>query len=298
MIGLISNPYKDPGFKVLARTATILHSLGEEPVINRLTLAAKKTACPALRLASPAEWKHCQLIISIGGDGTFLSAVHSNYDSNIPIVGINMGSLGFMAEVQPNDLDTALPRLVQGDYDIEERMLLQASWQHAGEPADLCGYALNEVLLTRGGNPRIIPIELYIDGEFIELISSDGLMVSTPTGSTGYALAAGGPIVHPSMKLLQVTPVCPHSLYNRSYIIPAGAAVTLALRQYPYSAVLSLDGRQDLAFSDTDQVTISQADHVLRLVRLKAENFFEALPNKLRGRAYPRKNQADMSALL
>lgn len=282
-IGLVSNPYKDPGYQVLYQVADVITKLGATPVYH-IAEDATGEDDPAL----DACFVDCDVLISMGGDGTFLNAVHGNSQESIPILGMNLGSLGFMAEVQRDEIRPALNRIIQGDFRVEERMMLDVrSTNRLGEET-FCGFALNEVLLSRGGNARIVPIELTLDGKYIELISCDGLMVSTPTGSTGYAMAAGGPIVHPSMSLMQITPVCPHSLHNRSYIVPATSVVKLNLRQYPYPAALTADGREEIPFEDTDEVEIKQSPRKLNLIRLDDHNFYQELPGKLRGRAYPK----------
>lgn len=282
-IGLVSNPYKDPGYQVLYQVADAIAKLGADPIFQipedgRIVDDAAMESC----------FINCDVIISMGGDGTFLNAVHGNSHENIPILGMNLGSLGFMAEVQRDEIRPALNRIISGDYKVEERMMLDVCSRNRLGEETFRGFALNEVLLSRGGNARIVPIELTLDGQYIELISCDGLMISTPTGSTGYAMAAGGPIVHPSMFLMQITPVSPHSLHNRTYIVPASSEVKLNLRQYPYPAILTADGREEIPFEDTDEVTIKQSSRNLKLIRLADHNFYQELPGKLRGRAYPK----------
>ena len=279
----MSNVYKDPGYQILYQVAEAITKLGGEPVY---TVTATGERADEATMAS--SFACCDVIISMGGDGTFLNAVHGSPEPGIPILGMNLGSLGFMAEVQRDEIRPALDRIINGDYQIEERMMLDVRSVNRFGEETFHGFALNEVLLSRGGNSRIVPIELSLDGRYIELISADGLMVSTPTGSTGYAMAAGGPSVHPSMNLLQITPVCPHSLHNRTYIVPPTGVVKLNLRQYPYMAMLSADGREEIPFADTDEVELKQAERKLRLIRLQDHNFYQELPGKLRGRAYPK----------
>lgn len=283
-IGLVSNPYKDPGYQVLYQVADVIAKLGAKAVYS-------VSADPRGQDDEPIEhrcFEDCDVIISMGGDGTLLNAVHGNHEENIPILGMNLGSLGFMAEVQRDEIRPALNRIVNRDFDVEERMMLDVVSRNRLGEETFRGFALNEVLLSRGGNARIVPIELSLDGQYIELISCDGLMVTTPTGSTGYAMAAGGPIVHPSMRLMQITPVCPHSLHNRSYVVPPTSVVKLNLRQYPYHAALTTDGREDIPFEDTDEVEIRESERKLKLIRLEEHNFYQELPGKLRGRAYPK----------
>ncbi|MDI9498101.1 MAG: NAD(+)/NADH kinase [Bacillota bacterium] len=276
-VGLLSDPYKDPGARTAAELTRLLQAQG------CATLRLQRDASDELR----RRICDLDLVISLGGDGTFLNAVHLAWPHEVPVLGVNLGSLGFLAEVDPAALETAVAALAEGRCQIEPRMMLETLIEDGSGQEKGRGFALNEVLLTRASNLRIVPIDLSINGRTIERVTCDGLMVSTPTGSTGYAMAAGGPIVDPTLELLQLTPVAPHSLHNRSYVLTPDSVVCLTLGPYPYDALLSVDGRQHMHIRFGDRIHVRRAATRLQLLRLGASAFFRDLPQKLRGRAEP-----------
>lgn len=327
-IGLLSNGYKDPGFEHCRRAQAILKRLGCQTAVvtqrpeaadpfsasaGGAADAAEADAAPgdaapgaaaggrvrpgtpdsADRSAAPAAFQDCDLILSLGGDGTFLNAVHAAYPHDIPVAGVNLGSLGFLAEILPEQLEDSLRRLVSGDYSTARRTVLDVCVLDGGGRTLHRDFALNEAVLSRGHSPRILPIELWIDGDFTELVPSDGLMVSTPTGSTGYAMAAGGPIIQPSMELMLITPICPHTLHNRSYIIAPDSTVELKIPYYPYRPVLSIDGQRDIRMDCTQSVRVRKAGQPLRVARLNATAFFSDLPQKISGRGMIRRTEVN-----
>lgn len=284
-VGLLVNPYKDRSFNVSGKAEEILRRLGSDVVSFVLQEKMNETGKPVFPDISTL-FKGCDLVISLGGDGTFLHAVHAAYRDQIPVAGVNLGSLGFLAEIQPESLEESLERLVRGDYCIERRTVLDARVCNAEGELLHRDFSMNEVALSRGNCSRILPIELWIDNTFTEIIRSDGLMVSTPTGSTGYAMAAGGPIIQPTLELMLITPICPHSLHNRSYIISPDSVVELRLRSYPFKPVLSIDGQHDIIIEPGSSITVRQAPVSLKMARMDRGAFFADLPDKIRGRAY------------
>jgi NAD+ kinase len=289
-VGLLTNAYKDPGFHFSKKVSRLLQELGcTVTVIHQND--AKNQDGHAIFTESDATFQGCDLVLSLGGDGTFLNAVHASYRGDVLLAGVNLGSLGFLTDMQPESIEADLKRLVSGDYRIEKRMMLDCavSSSHGwGGPPDSLqgGFALNEVVLSRGNSPRILPIELWIDGTMIEVIPCDGLMVSSPTGSTGYAMAAGGPIIQPQLELMQITPICPHTLHNRSYIISPDSLVELKMRYYPFTPLLSIDGQQDILLDCRQMIRIHKADRPLRIARLEEGSFFRTLPEKIHGRGF------------
>lgn len=288
-VGLLTNQYKDPGFEFSATVSAKLRKLGcEVKIIYQKDVTEMEERSVAVE---PEEnFNDCDIVLSLGGDGTFLSAVHVSYLGETPLIGVNLGSLGFLTELYPEDLDKDLERIAARDYTIENRMMLDCLVDYETEISDMSenhqGFALNEVVLSRGNSPRILPIELWIDGSLIEIIPSDGLMVSTPTGSTGYAMAAGGPIIQPQLDLMLITPICPHTLHNRSYIISSDSLVELKMRYYPYTPVLSIDGQHDVLLDCRQRISICKAKRPLRIVRLHEPSFFQTLPEKIHGRGF------------
>ena len=278
---LTSNLYKDPAFQTLQRVHDSLVRLGADVMIDaRHCQEGLDFPCEMT-----ADFSSADMLISMGGDGTFLNAVHSLRPYDVPLVGINLGSVGFLAQIDLQDLEKSLERLISGDYTIEERMLIDVYAEHADGERFYEASALNEVLLSRGKSQRVVPVRLFLDDTYIELIRCDGILLGTSTGSTGYAMAAGGPIIDPKMHVLEMTPVCPYSMQNRTYVLHPDTRVRLELAPYPKTALLTADGREEIRFLSGDRAYISQAARPIRLVRLQEQNFFQALPDKLRVRS-------------
>lgn len=284
-VGLYANPEKDPGYVVTARAATLLRAAGSVAIVGSGQNDDLLAAAPD---AESGDFAGCDCIISLGGDGTFLSAVHLPCCENIPVIGVNLGSVGFLPEILPDELDRALRQLVQGFWHLEQRMMLAvASYDASGRLIE-AGHALNDAVISRGGRSRIVNLELTINQELVDRIPGDGLIVSTPTGSTAYSLSAGGPIIHPELMLLLITPICPHTLHNRSYIASDSSRVVIRLCDYPYQGVLAIDGRQEVYLDSGSTVVIERSERNLRMIRLGSDHFYAALPHKIhaRGRTY------------
>ncbi len=218
------------------------------------------------------------LVIALGGDGTMLSAVRSAAPLKIPVLGINLGSLGFLTELTPVDLNRTLDRIGHGDYMIESRMLLDS--QVSGD----CGappVALNDVVIDKGGVARAIHLDLYVNEEFISSYSADGLIVATPTGSTAYALATGGPIIHPRIKAIIVAPIAPHTLAQRPMVFSADDSLRIVVASPRREASLTIDGQVACSLHDTDSVTIVQSTIEGRFIRFPENSFYRVLRDKL-----------------
>ena len=291
-IGFRSNRYKDPSCQVVQKVETILKGLGCQVEVVRQGSTVEKNGLTMFS-ESRETFQDCDFVLSLGGDGTFLNAVHATAMNNTPVAGINLGSLGFLAEIMPDQLEDSLGRLVAGEYKIEERLMLDAKVKDSEGKILHHYFALNDVVLSRGNAPRILPVELWLDNQFTEMILADGLMISAPTGSTGYSMAAGGPIVDPTLELMIVTPICPHSLHSRSYIISPDCDVTLKMRYYPFEPVITIDGQHDILTSYTQTITVERSDRKLRIPRLREFDFFRELPEKLRGRGYIEKSASE-----
>ncbi|MBP7401882.1 MAG: NAD(+)/NADH kinase [Clostridia bacterium] len=277
-IGIVSNPIKDSNFATAIRAAGIIRSLGAMPVVDADdALSSNVVSAHAIR----GDLRSCDLILCLGGDGTFLSVVQSHHAQGIPIIGVNLGSLGFLAEIQPEDLEDGIKTLVEGRYRIEERMLLQASFLDASGMVRATRSALNDVVVSRGGISRILTTVLSIGGHPVERIPGDGIIVSTPTGSTGYSLSAGGPIIQPDLSLMLVTPICPHTLHNRSYVVSSDSEVGIGILDYPFSPVVSIDGRPVGTLSASDRILVRKAPNTMKLAKIDSADFYVKLPVKI-----------------
>jgi NAD+ kinase len=220
-----------------------------------------------------------QLIITLGGDGTILRAARLAAPQQAVVLGVNMGQLGFLAELGPKDVLAQLPVVVAGGGWVEERMMLRATIHSNGATAVHDG--LNDVVVTRGGRPRAIRVSVSIDDQHLQTYVADGVIVSTPTGSTAYALAMDGPIVYPELRALQVTPIAPHLTVVKAIIVPPAATVALTVDSKE-PTVASVDGQIDTPLADGAIIHVTAGPHVARFVRLQARSYFyQTLVNRL-----------------
>lgn len=220
------------------------------------------------------------LVAVFGGDGTLLYAARLVAGSEKPIMGVNLGALGFLTEVRLEEMWPALEAVLSGNYLLDARMLLDVEVLRRGT-SPVRYLALNDGVINRGTLARIIDLEISVDSEKVTRTRADGLIVATPTGSTAYSLAAGGPILHPGMNALIITPICPHTLTNRPVVIPAGATVGVSLR-HGTEVMLTIDGQVGTALEQDDTVVFRKAANSLRLVRVAGSSFFRLLREKLK----------------
>ena len=277
-IGIYTNQDKDKDCLLSRELTRLIVRQGGIPVVDEQCLGQKFSDIDGVDIAS---YETSDLIMVLGGDGTFLSAVHLPGCQDIPIIGVNLGSVGFLQEIRPENLEEAVERLISGDYYIDRRMMLSVSVHDAKGQLVESGLSMNDAVISRGGKSRILTLDLTIDGVFLERIPGDGMILSTPTGSTAYSLSAGGPIVHPRLELLLITPVCPHTLHNRSYLTSSTSEVVIEIVDYPYQALLAIDGRREISLNSGDRVVVRKADRTLQLIRLSPDHFFADLPGKI-----------------
>ncbi|MFU8794689.1 MAG: NAD(+)/NADH kinase [Dethiobacteria bacterium] len=229
-----------------------------------------------------SSWeKSLKLIIVVGGDGTILRVARDLACWNVPILGINLGHKGFLAEIEVEQMERFLQYIATGQYSFQERMMIEAKLKRGEE--ELGFYlALNDIVVSRGPFSRIIKVEAYVNEDFMESYSGDGIIISTPTGSTGYSLSAGGPIANPTMELFVVTPICPHSLYNRSVIVNGKDKIKLRIDSRQVQVVLTVDGQVRFALEDEDQIVVSQSKQKVMLVCFDDYSFYRMLHQKLK----------------
>ena len=234
------------------------------PVADRSTLASK-----------------CDLAIVVGGDGTLLNAARSLAGPGVAVLGVNLGRLGFLVDVSPEDMTEQLDNVFAGDFIKEERTLLQATIVRDGEIRSEC-MALNDVVVHKKDVARMIELETYIDGAFLNSNRSDGLIVATPTGSTAYALSGGGPILHPRLAALTLVPICPHTLSNRPIVVHDDSVIEIVVHAGSIAAQLSCDGQLSQPLEPGDHVTVRKHAHTLQLLHPPGHDFFRILREKLR----------------
>ncbi|MGI6669217.1 MAG: NAD(+)/NADH kinase [Acetivibrionales bacterium] len=221
------------------------------------------------------------MIICLGGDGTFLKAARRVYGKDLPMLGINLGNLGFLTEVDRDNIDNAVEKIFRKEYEIEERMMLEAViYRKGAEP--LRDVALNDVVIARGAVSRIMNVKTYINNIFVDMFPCDGLIVSSPTGSTAYSLSAGGPIVEPDMDLLLITPICPHILYSRTFVAkPDSKVKAIVNEEYRCGAMVTLDGQEGYDINGGDYVEVNKSSHSIKLIKINPRNFFNILRTKI-----------------
>jgi NAD+ kinase len=278
-ISIITN--KDKDFKYI-HTKTLVESVlkrgGKVKICNE---AASKMGIQGIGCSSQEVAEDTDAIISLGGDGTFLKVARSVYKSGVPILGINLGSLGFLTEVDRNKIEGAVDCLFAGEYSIEKRMMLEAFITRNGNVVarDL---ALNDIVISRGALSRILHVKTYINNSFVDSFPGDGLIVSSPTGSTAYSLSAGGPIVEPDLDIIIVTPICPHILYSRSFITSGDRLVKVVVDEiYEHNAMVTIDGQEGYEIRGGDIVQVKKAKHNINLIRINPRDFFNILRTKI-----------------
>jgi NAD+ kinase len=225
--------------------------------------------------------KLLDLAIVVGGDGTMLSAARLLSKYGVPAIGINLGRLGFLTDISLSELESSLTSILNGEYTIEERTMLKCRIRKNGEKL-LSSISLNDIVISKGNTGRLIEFEIKVNGQFVSQPRSDGLIISTPTGSTAYALSAGGPIVYPDLPVISLSPICPHTLSNRPIILDENDKITissLTLKEAP--AILTMDGVLVHELDGSETIEITKARRKLKLVRIKGFNYFETLYSKL-----------------
>jgi NAD+ kinase len=221
------------------------------------------------------------LIIVLGGDGTLLSVSRHGKRKEVPILGVNLGGLGFLTETSVEELPAMLTRVLGGDFGISKRIMIDVRVKRGGDTIFEIT-VLNDAVITKDALARIIDIETYVDNEYLTTFKADGLIFSTPTGSTGYSVAAGGPLLYPSLPNIIVTPICPHTLTNRPIILQENAKVRAKLKSEGEKVVLTLDGQIGFPLEFDDEVTIKRSVHVVNLIPSSSRGYFEILRTKLK----------------
>ena len=254
-----------------------LRSRKIEIVLKKTVESGQKNA-PGSLSPAPAD---LDCIFVLGGDGTFLSAVRWIGDLDIPILGIKFGEVGFLAEIAEENLYPAAEKVLKGNFILRPRMRLSVKVRRQDETL-AHESVLNDVVINRGALARLAHIETYIDNHYLTTYSSDGLIVATPTGSTAYSLAAGGPVIHPAVPSIILTPICPFTLTNRPLIVPESANIKIRLAKGSSDIILTFDGQKGLEINDQDEIFIQKGPHPINLITLPDRQYFDILKNKLK----------------
>lgn len=247
-----------------------------QPLVERVVAFLDRHSVSSL--IEPDELTNVDLVISMGGDGTFLKAACMVGEREIPILGINKGRLGFLADVLPSEIEDVLEHVLRRDYMIENHTVIKL--EADGECVDCCPFALNDIAVLKRDTASTISIKAYINGEFLVNYQADGLIVATPTGSTAYSLSNGGPIIVPQSGSLCITPVAPHSLNIRPIVINDTSVIELEVCSRSHNFLVAIDGRS-MKLTEGTRLTIRKADYMVKLVKLKNQRYFSTLHRKL-----------------
>lgn len=278
-VGLFTNIEKDPYLVYTKKVSGILHSYGFEVVIPQSVIDILRTDIPNTRVGNILD--DTDMIISLGGDGTFLKIARMVYEKAIPILGVNLGNLGFLTDIDKDNIQEAIKSISSGEYRIESRMMLDMEIVRNGEII-ASDTALNDIVISRGALSRIVYTETFINDVFVDTYPGDGLIVSSPTGSTAYSLSAGGPITEPDNDLIIMTPICPHILYTRSIIVDSSKIVKTVLNHKNiHAAMVTVDGQTGYEAVCGDIILTKKSPCRLNLIKCKTPDFFSILRNKI-----------------
>jgi NAD+ kinase len=250
-------------------------------VLTRENIPAPVTSRHGLVENIPKADADLSCVVILGGDGTFLSSIRWVQDTGVPVLGVNLGAFGFLTETPVEQLFSVMEKVVKGDYTTEERILLSAKVVRNGEQL-ACQTVLNDVVVNKEALARIAHIHTYVDDHYLTTFKADGLVVATPTGSTAYSLSAGGPIIHPSLKTIILTPICPFTLINRPLIVPDTVTIKIEIEEKDSNVFVSFDGQVGLDITNEDTIIVDKAPHTIHVIRTAGQSYYDRLKAKLR----------------
>ncbi|HWN93663.1 MAG TPA: NAD(+)/NADH kinase [Methylomirabilota bacterium] len=277
-VGLLANSGKVSSRALVQSAANSIRRSGRKLLCDTATAQLAGLKCESVSGTALLAGK-VDLLLVFGGDGTMLGVARELAGLQTPILGVKVGGLGFLTAVQSHQLVPALKQIWEGDYLLESRPLIQAGGQAQGK--SIAEIALNDFVISRGATSRLIEVAVTVDAEELTRYRCDGLIVSSPTGSTAYSLAAGGAVVSPDSEVLTITPICPHTLSNRSVIVPMDSVVQVTVLSERVDTILTADGQVQMPLSTGDFVQIRKSKMGVRLLRLRGSSFFQTLRQKL-----------------
>lgn len=271
---IVTNDGKDIGYKVTNHVIDLL-----EKAEKTYILCQKDENNNIIGSLIPEEMD-CAIVI--GGDGSLIEVARALQGRDVPILGINMGTLGYLTEVEVSNIDESISRVIAGDYIVEKRMMLEGN---------ICGHrkdlALNDIVVARKGAVRVIHCKVYVNGEILNSYEADGVIISTPTGSTAYNLAAGGPIVEPTAAMIVITPICSHALNTSSVVLSSDDEIVIEIGEgkhgIPDEAYVAFDGTDTVTLTTGDRVEIRKSEAQTRIMKLSQDSFLETLRRKMKG---------------
>jgi len=276
-IGIICKTGISEPIEILKKLLPWLKQKGFEAIIDRDSASVLNSkGCPRSQIPVQSE-----MIIVMGGDGTMLSVCRLVGEREIPILGVNIGGLGFLTEVQREEIYDVLEKVLKGECPIEERLMLKA-YVYRDNKSIAEYVAMNDVVVNKGALARIIDLETYIDRDYVTTFKADGVIVSTPTGSTAYALSAGGPILYPTLKSIMLVPICPHMLTNRPIVLPDTVLVEMILRSPAEDVFLTVDGQVGFSLNLNDVIEVKKAPFKTKLIAPCEKKYYKIIRTKLK----------------
>lgn len=276
---IVTNRWKDPDLEMTEKIRKFLEEAG-----CSVTVYADELSADEWKAVLEQEKGKTTGMLVLGGDGTLLRAARDTVESKIPVLGINLGTLGYLTEVERSNLMPSLQQLVDGNYKLENRMLLSGQVIRNGEEI-MDTRALNDITITRNGRLQMLYFQIYVNGRLLKEYHADGIIVATPTGSTGYNLSAGGPIVEPSANVTVLTPICAHTLQTRSVILRAEDKIVIRVRERENREAqpmeVCFDGNRNLMLKPGDEVHITQSNMITSIIKLKETSFLDVLSRKM-----------------
>ena len=279
---LLTNYSKDKRLVYTRMIKTYITENGGSYWIPRYISEPDKDGDQRYDFSDMSEDIECVLVL--GGDGTLLQAARELLQRHIPLLGINLGTLGFLTSAEKSELPKCLDSVLDDSCSIDERMMLEGVAYHGSEKIQM-NIALNDVIIARAGFSRLVELKIYVNGELLSIYNADGIIVSTPTGSTGYSLSAGGPIIFPQTDVIVITPICPHSLQARSLVVSGEDRIMIEIgrrrKTQKEEAMVTFDGRSAQELETGDRIEIYKAQETTQLIRLKGRSFYQVLQNKI-----------------
>ena len=283
-VGVLVKPDQPEALKTLCLLAEWCGARGIAmaggPRLERARIEAE-TGCAVETMEHAELARHADLLVVLGGDGTMIATARMVGDAGTPVLGVNFGTLGYLTEFTVEEMLPALDAILAGAYTLDRRLMLAAEVFRAGEKL-LHDRVLNDVVISKSALARIIEIEAWVDKRFVNCFRADGLIISTPTGSTAYNLSAGGPVIYPSMSAVVITPICPHTLSNRPLVVPDDVEFELVLKTPREEVALTLDGQVGVPLEYNDRVAVRKSRTTFNLIQAHTRNYFDVLRNKLK----------------
>lgn len=275
-IGVLGNLSYEGVSAAVDRLVRVAPDLGLELHLDGELRVGDATSLPEV----PASAANLDMVITLGGDGALLRGARWAGPAGAPVLGVNLGRLGFLTAITIEEMEEALARIVSGDFVLDTRMALEV--RHVGEGSGGPYYALNDAVVHKGGLVRVIPLRVWVGEEEVGVYRADGVIVATPTGSTAYSLSASGPILDPRLDAIVTTPICPHTLAVRPLVLPPSAEITIEVVAHAEEIILTMDGQIGCTLKRGERVIVRKAEQPVRLVRLPEQSFFSLLRRKLR----------------